>query len=72
MAEQRLTPRELRFLGLIYPQGSIAAGLSVGNRLHRLGYLTVGRNGRFTISPKGMIAVVASRRKAPKATAAAV
>lgn len=57
----RLTPREMRFLALIYPEGSISVGLTIGMDLRNRGYLQ--RKGdRYVLTRKGMIAVAALSR----------
>lgn len=65
---QQLTEREIRFLALMYPNGTVEIGLSIGDSLRRRGFLCVTpKNHRLSLTRKGMIAVVASQhRKGPK------
>jgi hypothetical protein len=49
----KLTARELRFLRLFLPDGSIAVGLEVGARMLRYGYLTVRSDHRYILSEEG-------------------
>ncbi len=62
----KLTPRELRFLKIMYPEGTVAVGLSVGDDLRRRGYIELAKRDRYKLSRKGIIAVFASQRPLPR------
>lgn len=62
--EQHLTDRQIRFLRLMHPKGTVSVGLSVGEMLHRAGYLRVIRNhrgDRYAFTDTGKAAAVAVR-----------
>ncbi|MGY3588016.1 hypothetical protein [Bradyrhizobium sp. USDA 4350] len=53
----RLTPRERRFLALIYPVGTIAMGSAAGEKLYLRGFVKLARFGRYEITPEGAAAI---------------
>jgi hypothetical protein len=55
--EKNLTKRHLRFLRLIYPEGTVCVGLAIGADLARWGYVERTRTGRYTLTAKGKAAV---------------
>lgn len=59
----KLKPRQLRFLRLMYPAGSVCVGLDVGQHMLARGYLILGRNGRYTLSPAGRAAIEAADKR---------
>lgn len=59
----KLTAREMRFLSLIYPEGTISVGLTVGYRLQEKGYVREAKEGRLGLTRKGLIAVAANLNK---------
>ena len=64
----KLTRREMHLLKLIYPEGTLAVGLSASAELCRRGYMVRGKKDRYVLTRKGIIAVVASQRQ-PQRTA---
>ena len=50
----KLTARQLRFLRLMYPAGSVCIGLDVGAHMFARGYLVIGRDARYRLSPNGI------------------
>jgi len=52
----KLTRKERHFLSLIYPNGTIAIGTKVGERLFARGLLTI-RFSRYAITPEGAAAI---------------
>jgi hypothetical protein len=62
----KLTPRELRFLKVMYPEGTVSIGLTVGTVLHHKGYLEMAKRDRYKLSRKGIIAVAAAQRQRPR------
>ncbi len=51
--EKNLTKRQIRFLRLIYPEGTICVGLTIGAELARAGYVERTRADRYTLTQKG-------------------
>lgn len=58
----KLTPREMRFLKVMYPEGTVSVGLTVGAVLRHKGYIEMATRDRYRLSRKGVIAVAASQR----------
>ena len=58
-----LTAREMRFLKVIYPEGTVGVGLTVGAVLHYKGYIEMATRDRYKLSRKGIIAVAADLAK---------
>lgn len=70
----KLTQRQFRFLQLMYPTGSVCIGLDVGEHMLDRGYLILGKNERYTLSPAGIkvVEAILKRRSAlPKPTVVA-
>lgn len=62
--EQHLTDRQIRFLRVMYPDGTVSVGLTVGEVLHRAGYLRIMRNhrgDRYALTDTGKAAAQAVR-----------
>ena len=61
--EKNLTKRHLRFLRLIYPEGTVCVGLTIGAELARCGYVERTRSDRYTLTEKGRECVAAQIAK---------
>lgn len=57
MTAPKMTGRERRFLALMYPTGTVAIGLKVGEALYSRGFLKIATFGRYGITPEGARAI---------------
>jgi hypothetical protein len=53
----KLSRKERHFLALIYPAGTIAVGLEIGEQLYSRGLIKIATFGRYGITPEGARAI---------------
>jgi hypothetical protein len=57
MTVPKMTPKERRFLALMYPTGTVMIGLKIGEALYSRGFIKVATFGRYGITPEGARAI---------------